>query len=81
MIYYCVRSATVAAPVTEDPFAKNNPDDFLDDSSLSSVMLAESARICFRVARELIEIFDHHLNRETLLGPLPNWWYSVLCKR
>lgn len=44
-------------------------------------MLTECSRICFRVAQELIEIYDRHLSRQNALGPLPNWWYSVLCKQ
>ncbi|KNG91037.1 hypothetical protein ANOM_000779, partial [Aspergillus nomiae NRRL 13137] len=71
-----MRSSTTAA--TADCDTENKPYDSADDSSLSEVMLAQCARISFRIAHELIETFDRHLDRQTLLGPLPNWWYSVL---
>lgn len=72
---YCMRGATASAATTTACCIDSS-----DDSSLSEVMLVQCARISFRVAHELIDIFDRHLNRQTLLGPLPNWWYSVLCR-
>ncbi|OGM48376.1 hypothetical protein ABOM_003368 [Aspergillus bombycis] len=76
VISYCMRGSTAA--VTAGCCTENKPDDSSDDFSLSEVMLAQCARISFRIAHELIETFDRHLDRQTLLGPLPNWWYSVL---
>ena len=35
--------------------------------------------MCFRFAHELIDIYSRHLDPEEVTGPVPNWWYSVLC--
>ncbi|RAL13334.1 fungal specific transcription factor domain-containing protein [Aspergillus homomorphus CBS 101889] len=47
-------------------------------SFLSEVMYSESSRMCFQFAHELINLFDAKLDAETMTGPLPSWWYSVL---
>ncbi|KAE8135062.1 fungal-specific transcription factor domain-containing protein [Aspergillus pseudotamarii] len=78
VICYCMRDSTAAAATMAGCCTENEPYGSYDDCSLSEVMLAQCVRISFRIARELIETFDHHLNRQTLLGPLPNWWYSIL---
>ncbi|KAE8421008.1 fungal-specific transcription factor domain-containing protein [Aspergillus pseudocaelatus] len=54
-----------------------NPNDS-NDSSLSEVMLSECSRMCFRLAHELIHTFHRNLDRDSVTGPLPNWWYFVL---
>ena len=70
VICYCMRGATGSTEHPSEP----------DDASLSEVMLAECSRICLRLAHELVETFEQYPNTQTMLGPLPNWWYSVLCK-
>lgn len=42
-------------------------------------MLFECSQMCFRFAHELIDIYSRHLDPEEVTGPVPNWWYSVLC--
>jgi hypothetical protein len=42
--------------------------------------MSECSHLCFQTAHEVIETFDQNLNVEDLTGPLPCWWYSVLCK-
>ncbi|GKZ51933.1 hypothetical protein AbraIFM66951_008318 [Aspergillus brasiliensis] len=48
------------------------------DVSLTEVMLRECTTLCSQLAYELIELFNDNLDFETLTGPLPAWWYSVL---
>ncbi|OJJ76872.1 hypothetical protein ASPBRDRAFT_201951 [Aspergillus brasiliensis CBS 101740] len=48
------------------------------DVSLTEVMLRECTTLCSELAYELIDLFNGNLDFETLTGPLPAWWYSVL---
>ncbi|KAL4737931.1 hypothetical protein BDV11DRAFT_206398 [Aspergillus similis] len=68
LISYCIRGGSTSGTELFDA----------NDFSLAEAMLTECSRICFRVAQELIEIYDRRLSRQSALGPLPNWWYSVL---
>ncbi|KAI3010038.1 transcriptional regulator family: Fungal Specific TF [Aspergillus niger] len=45
---------------------------------LSQVIQSEFPRICFQCAHELIDLFTARLDPESMTGPLPSWWYSVL---
>ncbi|PYH87115.1 hypothetical protein BO82DRAFT_349623 [Aspergillus uvarum CBS 121591] len=47
-------------------------------SFLSQVLHSESPRLCFQFAHELIDLFAAKLDPESMTGPLPSWWYSVL---
>ncbi|KAK9364943.1 fungal-specific transcription factor domain-containing protein [Lipomyces kononenkoae] len=68
VVRICMRGALTSAGKSDDS----------NDSSLSDVMLSECSRMCFRLAHELIDTFERNLDPESLTGPLPNWWYSVL---
>ncbi|CAG7946564.1 unnamed protein product [Penicillium salamii] len=74
VISYCMHGAALTA----DCAAENDSSFASDECSLPEKMMSQCARTSFDLAHDLIEIFDQHLHLETLLGPLPNWWYSVL---
>ncbi|CAH0046875.1 unnamed protein product [Clonostachys solani] len=52
--------------------------DHTPDTSLAQCLITQCSQLCFRIAREVINIFHCNLDAETLGGPVPCWWYSVL---
>lgn len=48
--------------------------------SLSQHLIAGSAEICFEAAHEMIDVLYTHFNFETVTGPVPAWWFAVLCQ-
>ncbi|KAM3426555.1 hypothetical protein NHJ13734_009391 [Beauveria thailandica] len=57
-----------------------------DDSSihpdanrcLSQTLVERCSALCFEAAREIISMIYANLNLETLIGPVPAWWFTVL---
>ena len=47
--------------------------------SLSQHLIAGSAEICFEAAHEMIDVLYTHFNFENVTGPVPAWWFAVLC--
>lgn len=37
--------------------------------------------ICVKVAQESIELIYTHVPPDGTGGPLPAWWYNILCKK
>jgi hypothetical protein len=37
--------------------------------------------ICVKVAQESIELIYTHVPSDGTGGPLPAWWYNILCKK
>lgn len=50
------------------------------DRTLSQGIVDECLTQCFGAAHETIDMIYTHLDRETVMGPTPAWWFSVLCK-
>uniref|UniRef100_A0A0B7JZM6 Xylanolytic transcriptional activator regulatory domain-containing protein n=2 Tax=Bionectria ochroleuca TaxID=29856 RepID=A0A0B7JZM6_BIOOC len=48
------------------------------DRSLSQNMVNQCCTMCFESAHELINIIYDNLDLQTVTGPVPAWWFSVL---
>lgn len=48
--------------------------------SLCSRMVMQGSKMCLETAHRTIELIYSHLDSSTVTGPVPAWWYSVLCK-
>jgi hypothetical protein len=57
----------------EDPLTS------LDDSFPQRAAL-QCAIICVKVAQEVIELIFNNTPMDGANGPLPAWWYNILCK-
>ncbi|KFG79883.1 putative C6 transcription factor [Metarhizium anisopliae] len=49
-----------------------------EDRALSQGIVDECLTLCFGAAHETIDMIYTHLDRETVTGPTPAWWFSVL---
>jgi hypothetical protein len=52
----------------------------LIDESLAERMVLQCSTLCLKQAHDMIDLIYANLNMETLGGPLPAGWYSILCK-
>jgi hypothetical protein len=43
-------------------------------------MTIQCSSLCLETAHRSIEMIYTHLDLSTVFGPVPAWWYSVLCK-
>lgn len=43
-------------------------------------MTEKCADICFEAAHEVINLLYEHVNLESVTGPVPSWWFAVLCE-
>lgn len=50
------------------------------DESLAERMILQCSTLCLRTAHDMIDLIYTNLDIQELRGPLPAWWYSVLCK-
>jgi hypothetical protein len=50
------------------------------DESVSKKLIDECFALCFEAAQETINILHQNLDLETVTGPVPAWWFAVLCK-
>jgi hypothetical protein len=50
------------------------------DESLSERVWLQCSVLCLRTAHDMIDVIYANLDVRTLTGPLPAWWYCVLCK-
>jgi hypothetical protein len=51
----------------------------LDDSFPRRIAWQCSA-ICVKAAQEIIELIYHNIPADGSAGPLPAWWYNILCE-
>jgi hypothetical protein len=49
------------------------------DESLAERMVLQCSTLCLRTAHDMIDLIYTNLDIQELRGPLPAWWYSVLC--
>jgi hypothetical protein len=47
--------------------------------SLDELAVIQCSRLCLKHAHQMIELVYTHLDFDTVTGPLPSWWYCVLC--
>lgn len=50
------------------------------DRALYQTVVSECGELCFDLAREMIEVIYSSFNFDTISGPVPAWWFGVLCK-
>ncbi|KAI9159141.1 Sorbicillinoid biosynthetic cluster transcription factor 2 [Paramyrothecium foliicola] len=48
------------------------------ESSLSHHVIVQCARLCFEAAREMLDVLYDNFDFDTVTGPVPAWWFSVL---
>ncbi|KAK9234013.1 fungal-specific transcription factor domain-containing protein [Lipomyces kononenkoae] len=46
--------------------------------SIAQILITQCSLVCFKAAHELIDLFNNNLDFESLSGPFPAWWYSIL---
>jgi hypothetical protein len=49
------------------------------DESLGYRMITQCSSLCVKAAHDVIQLIHSNLNQDELTGPLPAWWYSILC--
>lgn len=57
------------------------------DNDLSATWVESLARhtviggssLCLKDSHQVIDLIYKHLDFDTVTGPLPSWWYCVLC--
>lgn len=58
-----------------------SPDDVVSkESSLSHHVIVHCACLCFEAAHEMLDVLSTYLDLDTVTGPVPAWWFSVLCR-
>jgi len=50
------------------------------DAGLSQHLIVKSAELCFEAAHEMIDVLYSRFDLTTVTGPVPAWWFAVLCK-
>ena len=50
------------------------------DESLGHRMVVQCSSLCMRSAHDMIKLIYSNLSLDDLTGPLPAWWYCILCK-
>jgi hypothetical protein len=50
------------------------------DESLAQRMALQCSTLCLTAAHQIIELIHSNLTSDGMTGPLPAWWYCVLCK-
>lgn len=50
------------------------------DRTLSKNLVDQCSTLCFEAAHELINMIHANLDLHTVTGPVPAWWFAVLCK-
>ncbi|KAM0549847.1 hypothetical protein ACHAPJ_009289 [Fusarium lateritium] len=48
------------------------------EQSLSHNLIVQCARLCFEAAHEMLDVLYDNFNFDTVTGPVPAWWFSVL---
>lgn len=51
------------------------------DKSVPQKLVEECFVLYFEAAHEAIDIFQPNLDLDTVTGPVPAWWFGVLCKK
>lgn len=49
------------------------------ESSLSHHVIVHCACLCFEAAHEMLDVLFNNVDLDTVTGPVPAWWFSVLC--
>lgn len=49
------------------------------ESSLAHHVIVHCACLCFEAAHEILDVLFDNFNFDTVTGPVPAWWLSVLC--
>lgn len=50
------------------------------DQSLSQHLVVQCADLCFGAAHEMVDVIYERFNFDAVTGPVPAWWFAVLCK-
>ncbi|KAM3502648.1 hypothetical protein MY10362_004717 [Beauveria mimosiformis] len=83
VIGYLHARITLLRPIVAEFYLKQPKS---DDSSihpdanrcLSQTLVERCSALCFEAAREIISMIYTNLNLETLIGPVPAWWFTLL---
>lgn len=54
-------------------------DTISNESSLAHHMIVHCACLCFEAAHEMLDVLSNNFDFDTVTGPVPAWWFSVLC--
>lgn len=49
------------------------------DHDLSQMMANQCSSLCFDAAHDIINMIHANLNLQSVTGPVPAWWFGVLC--
>jgi hypothetical protein len=50
------------------------------ERGLNHYATVQCASLCFEAAHEMLDVLYDNFNFSTVTGPVPAWWFSVLCK-
>lgn len=70
-------------PVLANVCLKLNPNastQLITSGVISQTLDEKCAEICFEAAHEVINLFYEHINLDNVTGPVPAWWFAVLCE-
>ncbi|KAF5007797.1 hypothetical protein FDECE_5921 [Fusarium decemcellulare] len=80
---YLYARISVLRPVLSDWYLKQTStgtSQHRTERSLSQPLVEECATLCFETAHEMIDVLFSNFNFDTVTGPVPAWWFGVLCK-
>lgn len=81
--YLHARIVVLRPILTESCLKQVRPDDGRwsapRDQFLSENLIGHCSNVCFESARDIIQIIYSNLDLETVTGPVPAWWFAVLC--
>ena len=73
----------VFRPIVADLYLKqtlSTQNEPTKEKSLSHHLISRCATLCFDTAHEMIDVLYSNMNLNTATGPVPAWWFGVLCK-
>jgi hypothetical protein len=73
----------VFRPILADLYLKQtstSKDPLEVEKGLSYRIVVQCAELCFETAHEMIDTLFSNFDFETVTGPVPAWWFGVLCE-